>query len=226
MSAPEPVRVVIAEDHALYRELLADHLRHQGVDVVAETADAVRLRQAVRATRPDVAVVDIRLPPGPGPAGLHAAVEIRREHPEVGVLLLSQYVETEFFTTLVAGGLHRVGYLLKERVSGKDGFVTAVRRIAAGGCVVDPEISARLLDGRPHGVRPLAGLTDRPAEVLALIADGLSNSAIAARLGITAGTVETHARAVYQELGISDERDNHQRVLAVLMFWRARQDRA
>jgi DNA-binding NarL/FixJ family response regulator len=224
MTAGRAIRVVIAEDHALYRELLVEHLRHQGVDVVAETADAVRLRQAVRATRPDVAIVDIRLPPGPGPTGLHAAVEIRRADPDVGVLLLSQYVEAQFFTTLVTDGLRKVGYLLKERVSGTDGFVTAVRRIAAGGCVVDPEISARLLHGRPEPA--LAGLTDRQAEVLGLMAEGLSNSAIAARLGISGSTVETHARAVYQELGIADEKDTHQRVLAVLMYWQAHQERA
>jgi DNA-binding NarL/FixJ family response regulator len=224
MPADRPVRVVIAEDHALYRELLAEHLRHRGVDVVAETADAGHLRQAVRAARPDLAIVDIRLPPGPGPAGLHAAVEIRRDHPDVGVLLLSQYVEAQYFTALVAGGMRKVGYLLKERVSGKDGFVAAVRRIAAGGCVVDPEISALLLGGRPqHG---LAGLTDRQVTVLALMAEGLSNSAIAARLKIGNSTVETHARAVYQALGIQDEPDTHQRVLAVLMYWRARQGRA
>ncbi|GAA3453567.1 response regulator transcription factor [Dactylosporangium matsuzakiense] len=224
MPSVEPIRVTVAEDHALYRELLVEHLRHQGVDVVAETADATGLRRAVRATRPDVAIIDIRLPPGPGPTGLHAAVEIRRTDPDVGVLLLSQYVETQFFTTLVAGGLRKVGYLLKERVGGTDDFVTAVRRITAGGCVVDPDISAHLLHGRPEPA--LAGLTDRQAEVLALIAAGLSNIAIAGRLGIGGSTVETHARAVYQQLGIADEKDTHQRVLAVLMYWQARRDRA
>jgi DNA-binding NarL/FixJ family response regulator len=224
MPDSEPVRAVVAEDHALYRELLVEHLRHRGVDVVAEAADAVRLKQAVRAARPDLAIVDIRLPPGPGPAGLRAAVEIRRDHPDVGVLLLSQYVEAQYFTALVAGGMRRVGYLLKERVSGKDGFVNAVRRIAAGGCVVDPEISALLLNGRPE--QGLAGLTDRQVEVLALMAEGLSNSAIAARLAITHSTVETHARAVYRVLGIEDEKNTHQRVLAVLLYWRAMQDRA
>ncbi|WP_432994774.1 response regulator transcription factor [Dactylosporangium sp. CA-233914] len=224
MPASRPVRAVVAEDHALYRELLVEHLRHQDVDVVAETADAVALRQAVRAARPDVAVIDIRLPPGPGPAGLHAAVEIRRRDPGVGVLLLSQYVEVQYFTTLVAGGMRKVGYLLKERVGGTEDFVNAVRRIAAGGCVVDPQISAQLLAGRPQ--LGLGGLTDRQADVLELMADGLSNSAIAARLRINDRTVETHTRAVYRALGIEDERDTHQRVLAVLMYWRAKQGRA
>ncbi|WP_432839088.1 response regulator transcription factor [Dactylosporangium sp. CA-092794] len=224
MRNDRPVRAVIAEDHALYRELLVEHLRHEGVDVAAETADAVRLQRAVAAARPDVAIIDIRLPPGPGPTGLHAAIEFRREHPDVGVLLLSQYVEAQYFTMLVAGGMRKVGYLLKERVSGKDGFVTAVRRIAAGGCVVDPEISALLLGGRPH--HGLAGLTDRQVEVLALMAEGLSNSAIGARLNIGGSTVETHCRAVYQALGIEDEKDTHQRVLAVLMYWRATQGQA
>jgi DNA-binding NarL/FixJ family response regulator len=224
MPAGRPLRVVVAEDHALYRELLVEHLRHRDVDVVAETADAVRLARAVRAARPDLAIIDIRLPPGPGPTGLHAAVQIRRDQPDIGVLLLSQYVEAQYFTALVADGMRKVGYLLKERVSGKDGFVTAVRRIAAGACVVDPEISSLLLKGRPpHG---LGGLTDRQGEVLALMADGLSNSAIAARLDITHSTVETHARAVYRVLGIEDEKDTHQRVLAVLMYWRASQSQA
>jgi DNA-binding NarL/FixJ family response regulator len=218
------MRVVIAEDHALYRELLAEHLRHRGVDVVAEAADAVKLRQAVHAARPDVAIIDIRLPPGPGPSGLHAAVEIRRDDPGIGLLLLSQYVEVQYFMTLVAGGMHRVGYLLKERVSGKEGLVGAVERIAAGGCAVDPEISAQLLGNRTSPGR--GGLTDRQADVLRLMADGLSNSAIAARLNINDRTVETHTRAVYRALGIEDERDTHQRVLAVLMHWRDRQDRA
>ncbi|WP_433200200.1 response regulator [Dactylosporangium sp. CS-047395] len=218
------MRVVIAEDHHLYRELLVEHLKHQGVDVVAEAPDAPRLAQAVRAAKPDVAIIDIRLPPGPGPTGLHAAVEIRRRDPGIGLLLLSQYVEAEYFMTLVAGGMHRVGYLLKERVSGKDGLLGAVRRIAGGGCVVDPEISALLLRGRaPAG---LGALTDRQTDVVELMADGLSNSAIAARLGINDRTVETHTRAVYRALGIEDERDTHQRVLAVLMYQRLRQARA
>ncbi|WP_433040606.1 response regulator transcription factor [Dactylosporangium sp. CS-033363] len=218
------MRVVIAEDHHLYRELLVDHLKHQGVDVVAEAPDAPRLVQAVRAAQPDVAIIDIQLPPGPGPTGLHAAVEIRRRDPGIGLLLLSQYVEAEYFMALVSGGMHRVGYLLKERVSGKDGLLGAVRRIAGGGCVVDPEISALLLRGRaPDG---LGALTDRQTEVVELMAGGLSNSAIAARLGINDRTVETHTRAVYRALGIEDERDTHQRVLAVLMYQRLRQARA
>ncbi|WP_117213707.1 response regulator transcription factor [Allorhizocola rhizosphaerae] len=217
------VRVVIAEDQALLRQLVSEHLRHNGIDVLAETADGARLLAAVRTARPDVAIIDIKLGPESDVDGMSAAMAIRRELPEVGVLLLSQYREVRFFTTLVKDGMRKAGYLLKEGATGAGGFVAAVERIAAGGYVVDPAISALMLKGRSH--QGLDGLTPRQLEVLALMAEGLNNGAIGARMNIKECTVETHIRAMFANLGIQDVPEINQRVVAVLMYLRARQGR-
>jgi len=214
------MRVVVADDTMLTREGIVRLLRDVGVEVVAEAEDAQGLLYQVRLARPDVAVVDIRMPPTHTDEGLVAAQAIRAEHPEVGVLVLSQYVEPSYALRLLQDQPERVGYLLKERVFDIATVVDALRRIVDGETVIDPTIVSRLV-GRRRRQDPLALLSEREREVLGLIAEGLSNRAIAARLYVTERTVEAHVTQIFQKLGLPESPDQHRRVLAVLAFLRA-----
>jgi len=214
-----PITVVLADDAVLLREALAGLLSGAGFQVLAQAGDVAGLRRAIAAGRPDVVVLDIRMPPGHRLEGLHAAVEIRREHPEIGVLLLSQHVESHYLPVLFGAGARGVGYLLKERVAGVDAFLDAVRQVAAGGCVVDPQVIGPLLRAR-NGADPVATLSDREREILALIAQGRSNQAICRQLVLTGKTVETHVRNILRRLDLPPEPDDHRRVLAVLRYLR------
>ncbi|UMP07643.1 response regulator transcription factor [Amycolatopsis sp. EV170708-02-1] len=215
------MRVVLAEDSVLIREGIVRVLRDQGVQVVGEVGDAAALLRVVEHHRPDLAVVDIRMPPSHEVEGIEAAVTIRANHPGTAVLLLSQYVETDAAMKLLTGGAAGVGYLLKDRVSDIDEFIAAVHTVAAGGTAIDPSLVTRLIE-RPHrGRRPLDELTDRERGVLALMAEGKSNQAIGAQLGLGRRTVETHISAIFDKLGLRPEPDDHRRVLAVLTYLKA-----
>jgi DNA-binding NarL/FixJ family response regulator len=214
------VRVVVADDVMLTREGISRLLREAGIEVVAEAEDAEGLLREVQLTRPDVALVDIRMPPTHTDEGLVAAQTIRAEHPQVGVLILSQYVEPSYAIRLLQGQPERVGYLLKERVFDIATVVDALRRIVDGETVIDPTIVSRLV-GRRRRQDPLADLSERERQVLGLIAEGLSNRAIAARLYVTERTVEAHVTQIFQKLHLPESRDQHRRVLAVLAFLRA-----
>ena len=214
------MRVVVADDVLLTREGIVRLLRDAGVEVVAETQDAQGLLHHVRIARPDVALVDIRMPPTHTDEGLVAAHTIRAEHPQVGVLLLSQYVEPSYAMRLIQEHPERVGYLLKERVFDIATVVDALRRIVDGETVIDPTIVARLV-GRRRRADPLADLSAREREVLGLIAEGMSNRAIATRLYVTERTVEAHVTQIFQKLHLPESPDQHRRVLAVLAFLRA-----
>jgi DNA-binding NarL/FixJ family response regulator len=213
------VRVVVADDVLLTRQGIIRLLRDAGIDVVAEADDAQRLLREVRLARPDVALVDIRMPPTHTDEGLAAAQTIRAEHPQVGVLVLSQYVEPSYALRLIQDQPERVGYLLKERVFDIATVVDALRRIVDGETVIDPTIAARLV-GRRRRQDPLARLSEREREVLGLIAEGLSNRAIAARLYVTERTVEAHVTQIFHKLRLPESPDQHRRVLAVLTFLR------
>ncbi|MGH3930144.1 MAG: response regulator transcription factor [Pseudonocardiaceae bacterium] len=213
-------RVVLADDAVLIRDALAGLLRQEGFEVIAEVGDADKLLAAVDADRPDVAIVDIRMPPTHRLEGLHAAVELRRRHPDAGVLLLSQHLEAHCLTTLLGDDARGVGYLLKERVTGVAGFVDAVRRVADGGCAIDPEVVALMLRARRQDDR-LATLTERERDVLALMAQGRSNQAIGQQLFLTSKTVESHVRSILLRLDLPPEPNDHRRVLAVLTYLRA-----
>jgi DNA-binding NarL/FixJ family response regulator len=215
------VRVVVAEDTMLTREGIVRLLEEAGVDVVAQAEDAATLIRHVRVERPDVAIVDIRMPPTHSDEGIVAAQQIRAEHPDTGVLVLSQYVEPSYALRLVEEHPERIGYLLKERVFDIAVLVDALRRITDGETVVDPTIVARLV-GRRRREDPLAELTEREREVLSLLAEGLSNRAIAARLFITERTVEAHVKQIFLKLHLDPKADSHRRVLAVLAYLRAR----
>jgi DNA-binding NarL/FixJ family response regulator len=204
----------------LTREGIVRLLRDAGIEVVAEAEDAEGLLRHVRLTSPDVAIVDIRMPPTHTDEGLVAARSIRTEHPEVGVLVLSQYVEPSYAMRLIEDHPERVGYLLKERVFDIATVVDALRRIVDGETVIDPTIVSRLV-GRRRREDLLSRLTEREREVLGLIAEGMSNRAIAARLFVTERTVEAHVTQIFQKLGLSESADQHRRVLAVLAFLRA-----
>jgi DNA-binding NarL/FixJ family response regulator len=214
------VRVVVADDVLLIREGIVRLLQDADIDVIGEAEDAEGLLHAVRRDRPDVAIVDIRMPPTHTDEGLVAAQSIRAEHPEVGVLVLSQYVEPSYAMRLIEDQPERVGYLLKERVFDIATVVDALRRIVDGETVIDPTIVSRLL-GRRRREDPLSQLTDREQEVLGLIAEGMSNHAVAARLFITERTVEAHVTQIFQKLGLAESPDQHRRVLAVLKFLRS-----
>jgi len=213
------VRVVIADDAVLIREGITALLRSSGAEVVAQAGDAEELIRQVREHRPDVAVVDIKMPPTHTDEGLVAAQRIREEEPDVGVLVLSQYLEPSYATRLVAEHPEKVGYLLKERVFSGDVLLDALQRIRDGETVVDPTIIS-LLFGRRRRQDPLAVLSGREREVLALVAEGLSNRAIAARLFVTERTVEAHVGQVFTKLQLPESPDAHRRVLAVLTFLR------
>jgi DNA-binding NarL/FixJ family response regulator len=213
------VRVVIADDETLLREGLSRLLSDAGVDVVGKAGSAPELLRSVELTRPDVAIVDIRMPPAQSDEGLVAAHEIRRTHPSVGVLVLSHYLESHYAMRLLEEHPGRSGYLLKERVKEVAVLLDALERIAEGECVLDPTIVARLV-GRPREESPLDELTEREREVLALIAEGHSNDAICRTLFLSPKTVETHVRHIFLKLGIGETGDYHRRVLAVLAYLR------
>jgi len=213
------VRVVVADDVMLTREGIVRLLRDAQIEVVAEAADAEALLRQVRNARPDVAIVDIRMPPTHTDEGLVAAQQIRAEYPQVGVLVLSQYVEPSYAMRLLEEHPERTGYLLKERVFDVALLVDALRRIADSETVIDPTIVSRLL-GRRRRTDPLAELSNREREVLGLLAEGLSNKAIAARLFVTERTVEAHVKQIFLKLGLNVNPESHRRVLAVLAYLR------
>jgi DNA-binding NarL/FixJ family response regulator len=214
------VRVAIAEDSVLLREGLARLLGDAGFDVVARCADAVELRRAMHDPLPDIAVVDIRLPPTHTDEGLQAALDIRAAHPTVSVLVLSQYVELGLAMKLLADSAEGVGYLLKDRISDVPDFIGAVRRVAAGGSAVDPIIVSTLLSKR-RDEDPLAQLTRREREVLELMAAGNSNQGIADQLVITLRAAEKYVSSIFDKLGIPSSGSDSRRVLAVLLFLRS-----
>jgi DNA-binding NarL/FixJ family response regulator len=214
------MRVVVADDVMLTREGITRLLTDAGVDVVGQAGDAASLLRAVRITQPDAAVVDIRMPPTHTDEGLVAAQQIRAEHPHIGVLILSQYVEPHYAMRLIEEHPERIGYLLKERVFDVANLIDALRRLADGETVVDPTIVARLF-ARKRLAGPLDQLTEREREVLALVAEGLSNRAIAARLFVTERTIEAHVKQIFLKLGLDTDPDSHRRVLAVLVYLRS-----
>ena len=214
------MRIVIGEDQALLREGIARLLEEAGFDVVGQAGDAVDLRRKVGAHKPDVAVVDIQMPPTRTDDGLRAAIEIRSEHPCTRVLVLSQYVEERYAVDLIGECAEGVGYLLKDRVGDLDEFADAVRRVGEGGSVLDPEVVTRML-ARPRHQNPLDELSPRERDVLELMAQGRSNQGIAEKLWITESAVEKHVTAIFEKLGLERDFEDHRRVLAVLAFLRA-----
>ncbi|SFB81423.1 response regulator transcription factor [Streptomyces aidingensis] len=217
------MRVVIAEDSVLLREGLTRLLTDRGMRVVAGVGDGEALVKAVHELAdgpdglPDVVVADVRMPPTHTDEGLRAAVRLRREYPDLGVLVLSQYVEEQYATELIAGSGRGVGYLLKDRVAEVREFVDAVTRVAGGGTALDPEVVAQLL-GRSRRHDVLASLTPREREVLGLMAEGRTNSAIAAALVVSHGAVEKHVSNIFLKLGLAQSDTDHRRVLAVLTY--------
>jgi serine/threonine-protein kinase len=212
------LRLVLADDSLLLREGMARLVTEAGFDVVGQAGDAPTLLTAIRTHQPDVAIIDIRMPPTFTDEGLQAAEAIRTEHgTTVGILVLSQYVETTFALRLVADGAGGVGYLLKDRVDDLDDFADAIRRIAKGGSVIDPEVVAQLV-GRRRARRPIDDLTEREREVLSLMAEGRSNQAICDRLFLAPKTVEAHIANIFSKLELLPAPDDHRRVLAVLAY--------
>jgi DNA-binding NarL/FixJ family response regulator len=217
------VRVVIAEDAVLLREGLASLLADDGHQVAASVGDALALVEAVERERPDVCIVDVRMPPSFTDEGLRGAIEIRSRWPGTPVLVLSQYVEERYATELLSGDTSGVGYLLKQRVADVREFLDALVRVAQGGTALDPEVVSQLLArARRH---PLDELTPREREVLALMAEGLSNAGIAQRLVVTEGAVEKHISSIFTKLGLAPAENEHRRVLAVLRYLDDREDR-
>jgi DNA-binding NarL/FixJ family response regulator len=214
------MQVMIADDAVLFREGLARVLQAAGIGVAAQVGDAEQLLARVRADPPAAVVVDIRMPPTHTREGLDAAQHIRAEHPEVGVLVLSQYVEPHHAMQLLQDGASGVGYLLKDRVADVNEVIDAVRRVAAGGSVIDPEVVAQLVSRR-RTRDPIQELSERERQVLALMAEGRSNQAIGERLFLSPKTVEAHVHSIFTRLDLRAAPDDHRRVLAVLAFLRA-----
>jgi DNA-binding NarL/FixJ family response regulator len=214
------LRVVLADDDVLLREGLASLLQGSGMDVVGRAADATGLLAAVRDTVPDLAVVDIRMPPTRTTEGLEAARVIRQKHPEVAILVLSAHAEVDHAMELLATG-RSVGYLLKSRVMDVEEFIDALDRVAKGGSVVDPALVQELIQARRRN-DPLAGLSPREREVLALMAEGRSNAGIGRRLWVSEGTVEKHVRSILAKLNLPEAEDDHRRVLAVVTYLEVR----
>ena len=214
------MRVVLADDSVLLREGIARLLAEAGCEVVAAVGDAPALLEAVRVHRPDAAVVDIRMPPGMTDDGLRAAVAARAQQPGLAVLMLSAYVELSYADVLLSDGRGGVGYLLKDRVTSLDVLVDALRTIVAGGSVLDPEVVAQLLVSRRAD--PLEGLTRREREVLALMAEGRSNAAIAQSLVVSGGAVEKHISNIFAKIDLTEDGTDNRRVLAVLTWLRSR----
>jgi DNA-binding NarL/FixJ family response regulator len=214
------MRVVVADDSVLLREGVVRLLEENDFEVVAQAGDAEDLIRKVKAHKPDVAVVDIRMPPTNTDDGLRAALEIRAALPDTGVLVLSQYVEEGYALDLVGESAGGVGYLLKDRVADVERFVDSVRRVADGGSALDPEVVSQLV-GRARRDDPLGELTPREREVLELMAEGRSNNAIAEHLVVTERAVEKHVTSIFGKLGLTPAPEDHRRVLAVLAFLRA-----
>ena len=217
MTAPGKIRIVVGEDQPLVREGILRVLEDGGFDVVGTAGDADELVRMADEDQPDVIIADIQMPPEHGDDGLRAALAIRAARPATGVLVLSQFLEDAYAFSLVADGAQGVGYLLKEKVGDLRMFTDAVQRIADGGSVLDPDVVARLV-GRKRKTSPLDDLTPRERDVLGLIAEGRSNSGIAAELVITVAGVERHVTSIFDKLGLHQARDVHRRVLAVLTY--------
>jgi DNA-binding NarL/FixJ family response regulator len=213
------MRVMIADDAVLFREGLARVLTEAGFEIAAQAGDAASLLDKVRQDPPDAVVVDIRMPPTHTTEGLDAAATLREQHPAVGVLVLSAHVEPHYALQLIESGAQGAGYLLKERVADLDELADAVRRVAAGGLVVDPSVVAQLV-GRKRARSPLDELTERERAVLEVMAEGRSNQAICQRLYLSPKTVEAYVRAVFTKLGLHQGADDNRRVLAVLTYLR------
>jgi DNA-binding NarL/FixJ family response regulator len=213
-----PVRVVVGDDDVLLREGMVRLLAEGGFDVVGQAGDAEEFLRKALAHRPDVAVVDIQMPPGRGDDGLRAALELRRRVPEMGVLVLSQYYEEQYAVDLIGESAEGVGYLLKERVGDVEAFRDAVTRVAGGGSALDPEVVGRMLGRR--GAGPLDQLSPRERDVLAQMAEGKSNQGIAEELVVTTAAVEKHVTSIFQKLGLDASPTGHRRVLAALTYLR------
>ncbi|MBE2319218.1 response regulator transcription factor [Solirubrobacter sp. CPCC 204708] len=213
------MRIVIGEDQALLRQGIVSLLAAAGFEIVAEAGDAPDLLRKVSAHKPDVVIVDVQMPPENSDDGLRAAIEIRASQPGVGVLVLSQFAEERYAVDLIGDDAAGVGYLLKDRVTDFAGFAEAVRRVGAGGSVLDPTVVAHML-GRRRRDDPLDTLTPREREVLELMAEGRSNKGIAEKLVVTAHAVEKHVTSIFSKLGVSSGTEDHRRVLAVLEFLR------
>ena len=213
-------RVVIAEDTAILREGLAQLLADRGFEVRATVGDGDALLAAVAEHRPDVTVVDVRMPPTFTDEGLRAAITLRREYPGTAVLMFSQYVETRYAARLLAGGAAGIGYLLKDRVADVAEFSSALARVAAGGTALDPEVVSQMVGTSPRAAS-VSGLTRREREVLSMMAEGRSNAAIAATLVVSPGAVEKHVASIFAKLGLPPSESDNRRVLAVLHYLRS-----
>jgi DNA-binding NarL/FixJ family response regulator len=211
------VRVVVGDDEPLTRKGIVSVLEEAGFEIVGEAAEANDLIRKAKAHKPDVVVTDIQMPPGNADDGLRAAEQIRAAHPDIGVLILSQYLEAHYALKLVGDRAQGVGYLLKQRISDVSLLADAVRRVARGGSALDPEVVQRMV-ARPRTGSPINALTPRERDVLGLMAEGRSNGAIAARLVVTVGAIENHVTAIFDKLGLRPEPEDHRRVLAVLKY--------
>jgi DNA-binding NarL/FixJ family response regulator len=217
--AEPTIRVVLADDAVLLREALAASLAASGFEVVGQASDASGLEELVERAHPDVVIVDVRMPPSHTTEGLEAARNLRRGHPDLAILVLSQYVETRYAVDLVRADARGLGYLLKDRVTRVADLADAVRRVAAGGSVIDPDVVARLM-GRPRDHSPLDELTRREREILGLMAEGRSNQGVADALGLELKTVEGHVGQIFAKLGLEPDTVAHRRVQAVLVWLR------